>query len=81
MEKNYFTTLRSGLKTELTWNYGELVTTVETKDSFISLFLLDTFFVEIYVNKFTNELIEVSVQDDDDVLYEYIKDLDLNELV
>jgi hypothetical protein len=33
------------------------------------------------VNKFTNELIEVSVQDDDDVLYEYIKDLDLNELV
>lgn len=77
MEKNYFTTLRTGLKTELTWNYGEIITTVETQDSYISLFLLDTFFVEIYVNKFSNELMEVVIQDDDDVLYEYIKDLNL----
>lgn len=81
MEKNYFTSLRSGLKTEITWNYGELITTIETIDKYISLFLLDSFFVEIYVNKLTNELEEVSIQDDNDVLYEYIKDLDLNELV
>lgn len=81
MEKNYFTSLRSGLKTEITWNYGELITTIETIDKYISLFLLDRFFVEIYVNKLTNELEEVSIQDDNDVLYEYIKDLDLNELV
>lgn len=80
MEKNYFIKLRTGLKTELTWNYGEIITTVETHDSYISLFLLDTFFVEIFVDKFSNELKEVVIQDDADVLYEYIRDLDLKEL-
>lgn len=81
MEKNYFTQLRTGLKTELTWNYGEVITSIETHNAYISLFLLDTFFVEIHVNKFSNELIEVGIQDDNDVLYEYIKDLDLTTLV
>lgn len=80
MEKNYFTTLRTGLKTELTWNYGELITTVETAHAYLSLFLLDTFFVEIHVNKHSNELQEVVLQDDSDVLYEYIKHIDLNHL-
>lgn len=80
MEKNYFTTLRTGLKTELTWNYGELITTVETPDIYISLFLLDKFFVEIHVNKQSNELLEVVIQDDTDVLYEYVRDIDLDHL-
>ncbi len=80
MEKNYFTTLRTGLKTELTWNYGELITTVETPDMYISLFLLDKFFVEIHVNKQSNELLEVVIQDDTDVLYEYVRDIDLDHL-
>lgn len=80
MEKKYFTTLRTGLKTELTWNYGELITTVETQDTYISLFLLDKFFVEIHVDKQSNELNEIVIQDDTDVLYEYIRDIDLNTL-
>lgn len=80
MEKDYFTALRTGLKTELTWNYGELITSVETHDAFISLFLLDKFFVEIQVNKHSNELIDVMIQEDSDILYEYIRDIDLNEL-
>jgi len=81
MEKNYFTTLSADSKTELTWNYGEIITTVETKELYISLFLLDTFYVEIYVNKLSNELQEVNLQDDRDVLYAYLKDLDINKLV
>lgn len=80
MEKKYFTTLRTGLKTELTWNYGELITSVETQTTYISLFLLDKFFVEIHVDKNSNELKEIVIQDDIDVLYEYIRDIDLNQL-
>ncbi|PBQ30323.1 hypothetical protein CNR22_00620 [Sphingobacteriaceae bacterium] len=81
MEKTYFTKLSADSKTELTWNYGEIITTVETKDIYISLFLLDTFYVEIYVNKFSNELQEVNLQDDEDILYEYIKDLNINAIL
>ncbi|MES2678801.1 MAG: hypothetical protein V4635_02905 [Bacteroidota bacterium] len=80
MERNYFTTLASRYKTEITWNYGEIITTVETTDLYISLFLLDTFYVEIYVDKNSNELVHVEIQDDRDVLYAYISDLDISSL-
>ena len=81
MEKNYFTTLDADNKAELTWNYGELITAIETRDRFFTLFLLDSFFVETYVNKANKELEEIVIQDDMDVLYEYVKDLDLHALI
>ena len=80
MERNYFTKLASQYKTEITWNYGEIITTVETKDLYISLFLLDTFYVEIYVDKNSNELINIEMQDDTDVLCAYINELDISYL-
>ncbi len=75
MEKTYFTSLQADARTEIAWNYGEVITTVETKDYYISLLLLDNFYVEIFIDKYNKELIEIGVQEDDDVLYEYIKDL------
>lgn len=80
MEKTYFASLATDTRTELAWNYGEIITTVETKDYFISLFLLDNFYVEIFIDRLTNELIDIGIQDDDDVLYEYIKDLGIDSL-
>lgn len=80
MERNYFTALATKFKTEITWNYGEIITTVETSNLYISLFLLDTFYVEIYVDKESNDLINVEIQDDRDVLYAYINDLDISDL-
>ena len=80
MEKTYFSSLATDTRTELAWNYGEIITTVETKDYFISLFLLDNFYVEIFIDRLTNELIDIGIQDDDDVLYEYVKDLGINSL-
>ena len=80
MERNYFTALATKFKTEITWNYGEIITTVETSNLYISLFLLDTFYVEIYVDKESNDLIHVEIQDDRDVLYAYIDDLDISDL-
>lgn len=81
MEKTYFSALGTNIKTELAWNYGECITTVEIKDRYISLFLLDTFFVEIHIDKTNNELIEIGLQDDDDVLCAYLKDLDIDNLL
>ena len=81
MERNYFTALASKYKTEITWNYGEIITTVETTDLYISLFLLDTFYVEICVDKHCNELIHVEIQDDTDILHAYVSDLDLSSIL
>ena len=80
MEKNYFISLQTDTRTEIAWNYGEIVTTVETKDYYISLLLLDNFYVEIFIDRYTNELIDIGIQDDDEVLYEYIKDLGINSI-
>ena len=81
MRKDYFIALDTEVKTELTWNYGEIIATVETKDTFISLFLLDNFFIELLVDKINNELIDINIQDDDDVLYEYVSHIDLVEIL
>ncbi|MBA3681166.1 MAG: hypothetical protein H0W73_08375 [Bacteroidetes bacterium] len=81
MRKSYFIDLAKDTKTELTWNYGELVTTLETDDYYITLFLLDNFFVEIFIDKFNKELVDINIQDDDDILFAYLKDLSLGELI
>lgn len=80
MEKAYFTTLAIGDKTELAWNYGEEIVTVATSDRYISLYLLDTFFVEIHIHKSSNELLEIGVQDDLDVLYAFVSHLDISDV-
>lgn len=81
MRRSYFADLTKDTKTELTWNYGELITAVETKDYYITLFLLDNFYVEIFIDKFNNELLDINIQDDDDILYAYIKEISLGELI
>jgi hypothetical protein len=80
MEKKYFITLDTETKTELTWNFGEHITTVEIKDLYISLFLLDSFFIELYINKITYDLLEIKVQDDTDILYAFLNSLDISDL-
>lgn len=80
MEKKYFINLDTESKTELTWNFGEQITTVEIKHKFISLFLLDHFFIELHIDNVTYELLEINVQDDTNVLYAFLKDLDISDL-
>lgn len=80
MEKHYFETLDTETKTELAWNYGEQITAIELDGRFISLFLLDTFFIELHVDKFKNELLDVEIQDDPEVLQAYVNDLDISDL-
>ena len=80
MNTCYFRTLNTPMKCDLTSKSGELVVTVETIDKIIALFAVDTFFVGIFINRRSIELEEIEAQDDDDVLYEYVKDLDIHQL-
>ncbi len=81
MIRSYFADLAIETKTELTWNYGELIASIEMEDYYITLFLLDNFYVEIFIDKFNNELVDINIQDDDDILYAYINDLSIGELI
>ncbi|MBL7933919.1 MAG: hypothetical protein JNL60_18590 [Bacteroidia bacterium] len=69
------------MKTELACNYGECITTVEIPGRIISLFLLDWFFVEIHIDHKRKKLLEVNIQDDPDILYAYLGDLDISGLL
>ena len=75
MEKNYFNALSTDIKTELTWNCGKMVTMVETKDLYLSLFRLDHYFVEIHVNKANSQLVDIALQEDRDILSAYFDNL------
>jgi hypothetical protein len=80
MEKSYFTSLDTEGKIELAWNYGEQITAIELGNRFISLFLLDKFFVEIHVDKNNKELLDIELQDDPEVLAAYMHNLDISDL-
>ena len=80
MEKRYFITLDTEAKTELTWNFGEQITSVAIKDRIISLFLLDSFFIELHIDSISHELLEINVQEDNDILYAFLSDLDISDL-
>jgi hypothetical protein len=80
MEKSYFISLDTEGKIELAWNYGEQITAIELGNRFISLFLLDKFFVEIHVDKVNKELLDIEIQDDPEVLAAYVNNLDISDL-
>lgn len=81
MEKTYFNSLDAITKTELAWNYGEMVAGFELEDKYVSLYVLAAFFVEMHINKYTNELELIRLQDDRDVLLAYLSNLDLSPLL
>lgn len=81
MEKTYFNSLDSITKTELAWHYGELIASIELEDKYASLYVLATFFVEIYVNKYNDELELIRLQDDREILLMYVCDIDLEALL
>ena len=66
-------------KTELAWNYGELIISMELCDSYLNLYELDGFFVEICINKETSELEMIRLQEDREILFAYITDLDISD--
>lgn len=81
MDKEEFIKLRFEDKTEFLWKYAEIVSEKVYYECNITLFLLDGFYVEVFYNRNLNEIVGIEIQENDQILYEYVKDLDLGEIV
>jgi hypothetical protein len=81
VDKEEFIKLRMADKVEFLWNEGEIISEKVYYDCNITLFLFENFFIEVFFNRVENEIASIEVQDDERILYDYVKNLDLNELV
>lgn len=80
MNKEEFIKLTIAEKTEFLWNYGEIVSEKVYYECNISLFLLENYYVEVFFNRDLNEIVSIEIQENKQILYEYVKNLDLNEI-
>jgi len=80
MHKEEFKKLNLAQKTEALWNNGEFISEKAYYEYNISLFLLESFYVEIFFDREEREIASVAVQEDTQILFGYVKDLSLNEL-
>ena len=81
MNKEEFIKLTIADKTEYLWNYSELISEKVYYECNISLFLVENFFVDVFLNRDQNVILIIEIQENDQILYEYVKNLDLNEIV
>ncbi len=81
MNKEEFIKLTIADKTEYLWNYSELISEKVYYECNISLFLVENFYVEVFLNRDENVIVSIEVQGNNQILYEYVKNLDLNEIV
>ncbi len=80
MRKEDFIKLSINQKTEALWNDGELISEKAYYDYNINLFLLDSFYVEVFFNRAEKEIVSISIQENDQILFGYVKDLGLKEI-
>lgn len=81
MNKEQFIKLTFEDKTEFLWKYAEIVSEKVYYECNITLFLLDGFYIEVFYNRILNEIVGIEIQENDQILYEYVKDLNLDEIV
>ncbi len=66
---------------ERLWTEGEFISEKVYYDNNISLFLMDTFLVEVFFNRLYNDIVSVEIQENNQILFEYVKDIELSELL
>jgi hypothetical protein len=81
MNKEEFIKLTIEDKTEYLCNYSELISEKVYYECNINLFLVEDFYVEVFLNRDENVIVSIEVQENNQILYEYVKNLDLNEIV
>lgn len=77
MNKEAFIKLTIPEKMELLWAEGEFISEKSYYDNNISLFLMSTFLVEVFFNQACNEIVSVEIQENHQILFEYVKDIEL----
>lgn len=81
MEKEEFMRISMQDKINFLWNYAEIISQKVYYECNITLFLLDGYYVEVFLNRESNEVVSVEIQENEQILYEYVKHLDLEELI
>ncbi|WP_317896560.1 hypothetical protein [Aurantibacillus circumpalustris] len=81
MIKDDFIKLTIPQRMEELWAEGEFISQKVYYDNDISLFLMENFLVEVFFNRIYNEIVGVEVQENNQILFEYVKDLELSELL
>lgn len=61
--------------------YGELITEKVYYEYNISLILVENFYVELFYNRHLNQIAGIEIQENSQLLFEYVKDVDLNEII
>ena len=78
MDKKHFSSLDKIEKIIILINHGEVITEFEASISYNSLFVLNDFFIEVHLNKFTNEIDSVFVLENTEKLYFFVQELVLD---
>lgn len=81
MLKDEFIKLSIPEKMERLWKEGEFISEKVYYDNNISLFVLDALTVEVFLNRVYREIIGVEIQENPQILFEYVKNLELGELL
>ncbi len=80
MDKEEFIKLNIAEKIETLWNDGDVISEKTYYECNISLFLLGNYYVEVFFNRDINEVVSIEIQENKQILYEYVKNLDLKEI-
>lgn len=81
MTREEFIKLTIADKVEQLWSEGDFISQKVYYDNDISLFSMNDYLVEVFFNRVSNEIIGVEIQENNQILFEYVKDLELKELL
>jgi hypothetical protein len=78
MEKQNFNQLSQPAKIGYIISSGEVINEIENSQYYTSLFVMDDFYVEIYLDKKTREIAKIQIQENTEVLNKYVQNLNLD---
>ena len=81
MQKEEFTQLKLEEKVEFVWMAAELVSQKVYYDCDITLFLLEDYYVEVFFNRIAKVVMSIEIQNNPQILYGYVKDLNIEAIV
>lgn len=81
MTREEFIKLTIPDKMEELWREGDFISQKVYYDNDISLFSMEDYLIEVFFNRITHEIVGVEIQENNQILFEYVKDLELKELL
>ncbi len=80
MLKENFSELNLQEKVDYINKYGELINEKVYYEYNISLILVENFYVELFYSRQLNQISGIEIQENRQLLFEYVKDIDLQEI-